>query len=143
MIALDTNVIVRFLARDDERQARIVYDRLKQAELARESLFVPMAVLLETIWVLGSAYGKSRDDILGAIEQMRRMPIFEFEKDEAVERLVSEGKRSKADLADILIAHSAECDGCELGLTFDKNAAGLKPQGRILNPAKLVASLKK
>ena len=29
MIALDTNVIVRFLVRDDEKQAQIVYARFK------------------------------------------------------------------------------------------------------------------
>ena len=34
MIALDTNVIVRFLVRDDEKQAQIVYARFKQAETA-------------------------------------------------------------------------------------------------------------
>ena len=34
MIALDTNVIVRLLVRDDEKQAKAVYARFKQAEAA-------------------------------------------------------------------------------------------------------------
>jgi predicted nucleic-acid-binding protein len=131
MIAVDTNVIVRFLVRDDEKQARAVYERLKRAELDRESLFVPLLVLLETIWVLGSAYDKSRTEVLDSIEDMRRMPVFEFENDEAVERLLSDGRSCGADLADILIAHSAQSSGCEAGITFDKGAAKL-PFFRVL-----------
>ena len=125
MIAVDTNVIVRFLVRDDERQAKAVYRRLKRAEANRERLFIPLAVVLETIWVLESAYEKSRAEVLDAIQDMRRMSVFEFEKDEAIERVLTDGRRCKADMADILIAHSARSCGCDGGITFDKNAAKL------------------
>lgn len=131
MIAVDTNVIVRFLVRDDEKQAKAVYERLKRAELDRESLFVPLLVLQETIWVLGSAYEKSRAEVLDSIEDMRRMPVFQFENDDAVKRLLSDGRSCGGDLADILIAHSAQSSGCEAGITFDKGAAKL-PFFRIL-----------
>jgi len=125
VIAVDTNIIVRFLVRDDEEQAEAAYRRLKQAEADRESLFVPLIVLLETIWVLESAYGRSRAEVLDCIEDMRRMPVFSFEKNEAVERLVFDGKSCKADLADLLIAHSAQSSGCDSGTTFDRGAAKL------------------
>lgn len=125
MIAVDTNVIVRFLVRDDETQAAAVRRRLKQAEAERERLLVPLLVVLETIWVLESAYGKSRHEVLDAIEDMRQMPVFEFEKDEVVERVLNDGRKSKADLADLLIAHSAQSCGCDSGITFDKGAAKL------------------
>jgi predicted nucleic-acid-binding protein len=124
--AADTNVIVRFLVRDDEKQAKLVYRRLKQAEVDREQVFIPLAVVLETIWVLESAYDKSRTEILDAITDMRQMPVFSFEKDEVIERLVNDGRQfSKADLADILIANSAQSCGCNRGDTFDKGAATL------------------
>ena len=125
MIAVDTNVIVRFLVRDDEKQAEVARRRLKQAEGRRELLFVPLLVMLETIWVLESAYDKSRSEILEAIQAMRQMPVFDFEADGAIERLLNDGPKFKADLADILIAHAAQAAGCETGLTFDKNAAKL------------------
>ena len=125
MIAVDTNIIVRFLVRDDEVQAEAAYRRLKRAETDRESLFVSLVVLLETTWVLGSAYGKSRREVLDCIGDMRRMPVFEFEKDAVVERLLVVGRSCKADLADILIALSAEANGCEAGITFGKGAAKL------------------
>ena len=75
MIALDTNVIVRFLVRDDEQQAQAVYARLKQAEAARETLFVPLLVVLETIWVLESVYDKSRQEILDSLEDLSNFSI--------------------------------------------------------------------
>ena len=126
MTAVDTNVIVRFLVRDDENQAQLVFHRLKQAETNREPVFVPLAVVLETIWVLESAYDKTRTEILDALASMRQMPVFTFEKDEVVERVIADGRRfGKADLSDILIAHSAQSCGCDRGSTFDKGAATL------------------
>ncbi len=125
MTAVDTNVIVRFLVRDDEKQATIAYKRLKQAEKDRERLFVPAPVVLETIWVLESAYGKSRSEVLDSIQDMKQMPVFEFEKDDAIERLLADGRKYKADLADIFIANSAQACGCDTGITFDKGASKL------------------
>ncbi len=72
MIAVDTNVIVRFLVRDDEKQAQTVRRRLKQAENNRERLLIPLLVVLETIWVLESAYGKTRHEIVSSIRDMTR-----------------------------------------------------------------------
>lgn len=125
MIAVDTNVIIRFLVRDDEKQANAARRRLKQAERNRERLFIPLLVVLETIWVLESAYDKSRSEVLDSIRDMRQMPVFEFEEDAAIERLLHDGPKYKADLADILIAHSAVATGCDAGITFDKGAAKL------------------
>ena len=125
MTALDTNVIVRFLVRDDEEQAETARKRLKQAEKDRERLLVPLLVVLETIWVLESAYNKTRSEILDSILDMRQMPVFEFEADAVVEHLLGDGRKYKADLADILIAYSAQATGGENGLTFDKGAAKL------------------
>lgn len=126
MIAVDTNILIRFLVRDDEKQAEAARRRLKLAEKNRERLLVPLLVVLETIWVLESAYDKTRSEILDSFRDMRQMPVFEFERDEVVERLLADGEEHKADLADILIAHSAEAFGCEKGITFDKAAAKLR-----------------
>ena len=125
MIAVDTNVIVRFLVRDDDKQAEAARRRLKLAEDRRERLRIPLLVVLETIWVLESAYDKTRAEVLDAIRDMRQMPVFEFEADRVVEGLLNDGCKYKADLADILVAHSAETSGCDAGITFDKGAAKL------------------
>lgn len=123
MVAVDTNVVVRFLVRDDERQAQAVYRRFRQAERERERLFIPLLVLLETVWVLGSAYGKSRADILAAVQDLREMAIIQFEKEEVVDRWLARASETKADLADVLIALAAGACSCESCITFDKGAA--------------------
>lgn len=125
MIALDTNVVVRFLVRDDEKQAQIVYARFKQAEAGREVLFIPLPVVLETIWVLESAYDRSREEILDSFEELRRMPILEFERDEVLQSLLVSGREHNADLADLLIAFTAQVCGCDAGITLDKKASRL------------------
>jgi len=125
LTALDTNVLVRFLVRDDERQAQAAYRLFKRAEAAGETLFVPLVVLLETIWVLESAYDRPRGEILDAVEALRRMPVVEFEKDDAVGGWLSDGRAGKADLSDLLVARAALACGCPSGVTFDRGAARL------------------
>ena len=125
MTAVDTNIIVRFLVRDDEKQAEAARKRLNQAETRRERLKIPLLVVLETIWVLESAYDKTRSEILASLREMRQMPVFDFEADSVVEGLLKDGPKYKADLADIMIAHAASATGCEAGITFDKAAAKL------------------
>jgi len=123
VIALDTNVLVRFLVRDDEKQAQAVFARFKRAEQTRETLLVPLLVVLETIWVLESAYDKSRREILDALEDLTMLPILEFEKQAVVGRLLEEGRRNPCDLPDLLIALSAQAGGCGSCLTFDRQAS--------------------
>ena len=123
MIALDTNVIVRFLVRDDEAQAQAVYARFKQAEADREALFVPLLVVIEAVWVLESTYGKSRKDILDSFDELKSMSILTFEKDQVMQALLSEGRKSNVDLSDLLIALASESCGCSGAITFDKKAA--------------------
>ena len=125
MIAVDTNVIVRFLVRDDEKQAETVRRRLKQAENDRERLLIPLLVVLKTMWVLESAYDKTRSEIVNSLRDMRQMPVFIFEADDVVAQLIADEGGSRADLADILIAHAAQAAGCDNGITFDKGAAKL------------------
>ena len=99
MKALDTNVIVRFLVRDDERQAQIVYRIFKQVESNKEVLFVPLLVVIETIWVLESVYEISRQEILESMHDLLLMPILEFESQSAVQSFVSSAQETKIEEA--------------------------------------------
>lgn len=123
MKALDTNVLVRFLVRDDERQAQIVYRLFKKAESEKDLFYVPMVVILETIWVLASVYQIPRSDILDAISDILYLPILKFENQPALKRFLIDSQGSNADLSDVLIACSAKLAGSETVLSFDKKAA--------------------
>ncbi|MFW6148105.1 MAG: PIN domain-containing protein [Thermodesulfobacteriota bacterium] len=126
MKAVDTNVLIRFLVRDDEQQAESIYRIFKQVESDKESLFVPLLVVLETIWVLESVYKIPRQEILDSINELLLMPILEFEAQTAVLSFVSSALETNIDLSDILIAHSAKFSGCECALTFDKQASNFR-----------------
>ena len=123
MKALDTNVLVRFLVRDDKKQAEIVYRLFKRAESKNEPFFVPLLVVLETIWVLESVYEIPREEIRGSLQKLLLMPILIFEAQSALQRTLSSAQTNKIDLADLLIAHSAKFSNCDGVLTFDKKAS--------------------
>jgi predicted nucleic-acid-binding protein len=123
MKALDTNVLVRFLVKDDEKQAKAVYNIFKQTESNAEIFFVPILVVLETVWVLESVYEITRQDILDAFDELLMMPILEFEAQSALRSFVYLARENKTDLSDLLIAHHAKYSGCDCVLTFDKRAA--------------------
>ena len=123
MKALDTNVLVRFLVRDDKKQAEIVYRLFKRAESKNEPFFVPLLVVLETIWILESVYEIPREEIRGSLQKLLLMPILIFEAQSVLQRTLSSAQTNKIDLADLLIAHSAKFSNCDGVLTFDKKAS--------------------
>ena len=69
MIAIDTNIIVRFLTRDDEAQFLKAYNIFKE-----EDIFIPDSVILETEWVLRYSYNFSIEDICQALKNTFGLP---------------------------------------------------------------------
>jgi len=123
VIALDTNILIRFLLRDDEKQAQAVYRIFQTAEERGEILFVPLLVVLETLWVMDSVYRISRREILLILEDLLLLPILKFEQQPVIREFLSTAIDNKVDLSDLLIAHSAKYSGCQKVLTFDKKTA--------------------
>ena len=123
MKAIDTNVLVRFLVKDDHAQAEQVRQLFAAAEQQREAFHVPLLVLLETIWVLESAYQIQRRDLIEALGDLLLMPVLQFEQREVVQAMLATVAASNLDLPDALIAQSALKMGCESVLTFDQKAA--------------------
>lgn len=123
MKALDTNVVIRFLVCDDAAmtaRARCVFEQAKEAG---EPLVISNLALLEALWVLGSAYGFSREAILDAIDGLHALPFVRFESSGLVHGFLRRGRTSTLDLADLLIGVQAKSTGAAVTLTFDKKAA--------------------
>jgi len=125
MKAIDTNVLVRFLVKDNEQQAKVVYRKFKKIEGKKEVLFIPIPVVLKTIWVLESVYGVKRQEILDSINDLLLMPILDFEAQPAIRSFVSSAKEDKVDLSDLFIGNYAKYLGCDSVITFDKRASKL------------------
>ena len=63
MLGIDTNVLVRFLVRDDETQFEKARRLIKREVGAEEDIFVSLLVLMEAEWVLRSRYGLQKTEI--------------------------------------------------------------------------------
>ena len=122
MMALDTNVLVRFLVADDEAQARAVYTLFKRAEDQRTPFFVSLPVVLELFWVLESAYERSRKETVAAVEGLLRLPVLKVEGEDVVRLVLEDARHTNCDLSDLLIGRVAAKAGCEGVLSFDKKA---------------------
>ena len=120
MKGLDTNVLVRFLTRDDAAQAG--HAERKIAALARrgEAMRIDIVVLCELVWVLRSGYGFDGAAIAGAVEALTETAAFEVEDRELVREAVALQRAGSADLPDCLIGLRNRRSGCDTTLTFDR-----------------------
>jgi predicted nucleic-acid-binding protein len=115
MIAIDTNVVVRFLLNDDAQQAQRAR-RLIEAE----DVFLPTSVLLETEWVLRGAYKRPRAILLEMLRAFLGLPRV-IAQDWPVALSALEWAEQGMDFADAL--HLASCSSCESFATFDRELA--------------------
>ncbi len=117
MLAVDTNIIVRYLTRDDAEQF------LRASALIQdEDVYVCTTVLLETEWVLRRAYRFSRERISAAIAAFAGLPRVTLEDPVLAARALDWARRGM-DFADSL--HLAKAQGCEALISFDQRFAAL------------------
>ena len=123
MKGLDTNVLLRYLVRDDEAQTAIA-DAFLDAECRPECpCVVNRIVLLEIVWVLGRSYKYGRHEIASAMELLLRSDGLHVEHEEAVWVALNAYRNDRADFADRLIAETNIDFGCTETATFDRAAA--------------------
>jgi predicted nucleic-acid-binding protein len=120
MIALDTNVLIRFLVEDDAAQSQRAARLVDRAIDASESLFVSDIVLAETAWVLTRAYGISKTELLRVLRQLQAAKHLQFESSDVLAHALDVWEAGKGDFSDYLILSRAQANGCEAVATFDK-----------------------
>ncbi len=120
MIALDTNVLVRFVVEDDAAQHRRSSALIASARERGEALFLSQLVLCELVWVLGAAYGLSRAQIASALTELLRVAQVVVEDFDQVRRALDAYMGGEGDFADYLIRERARAAGCETVKTFDR-----------------------
>lgn len=122
---LDTNVLVRYLLNDDERQATLARQRIQQAVDAGEPVFISLLTILETEWVLRS-YGKcAKPTVIHALQALLESRDVDIELEESLEQALHYYKNSNADFADCLMSSRYQRNGCQAMLTFDEKASKL------------------
>lgn len=126
MIGLDTNVLVRYLAQDDPKQAARATRLIEHDLTSTKPGFISLVVLAELCWVLTRLYAASSDEVRQTVNDLLGTPHFHLERREVVQAAVARtagGKSSKAGFVDVLIALTARAEGCSQIVTFDKGAA--------------------
>ena len=124
MIAVDTNVLVRFLVQDDADQARIagdIFDQLTDTETG----FVSREVLIELVWVLERAYRLGRSEIAGALDALLSSTELVIEGADDVGPALDLYRNDGFGFADLMIAAAARRAGATELVTFDRKAARL------------------
>jgi predicted nucleic-acid-binding protein len=112
LIGLDTNLLVGWLIADSETT-------LPQSG----PYFIGLVVLAEFAWVMRTAFGNTKAELLFALTQISAHPEFRFSNREIVERALDDYADGAADFSDYLLLRDALSAGAAIVATKDKKAA--------------------
>ena len=115
MLAIDTNIVIRYLTADHPEQSPKAKALIESGEV-----FVCTTVLLETEWVLRSAYGFAPAQIVKALAGFAGLPRVTLE-DAALAATALDWTLKGMDFADAL--HLAKAQGCDGFVSFDRRLA--------------------
>jgi predicted nucleic-acid-binding protein len=125
MVGLDTNVLIRFLVRDDEEQFERAQKLIRREARGGTPVLISHLVLLETEWVLRSRYKLSKPEILGAFSELLSTVDMSFEDESAIEEALFIWNNSSTRFADCLIGTRYGTLGCNATASFDTDALKL------------------
>src|SRR3990170_2121464 len=100
MPGVDTNVLVRWLAEDDERQTVRAQRLFQAAQSGQTMLFVPNTVALELEWVLRSRYQFDKSTVSSTFHALLETQELEFQDEAALERALHLYRQSSAEFTD-------------------------------------------
>ena len=126
MVAVDTNVVLRYLLWDDPEQA------LKAARVINDSadVLITDVVLVETLWTLqGKKYKLNKSTLIKVVHALFSEPNIHFEDDQTVWRALNDFRQAKsvkvgnkqktAGFADALVVHKAKFYAASKSKTLD------------------------
>jgi len=115
-VAVDTNVLVRAVVRDDRAQAEIAAKWLRNSRL----IAVALSALCELVWVLRRVYGFKAAEVADTIRSLTSADNVEMNRPavEAGLAMLDAG----GDFADGVIAYEGRWLGAETFVSFDKKA---------------------
>ena len=124
MIAIDTNVMIRYLVRDNPEQAeaaRVLLEGLT----ADNPGFICREVALEIVWVLERAYRFTREQIANVVMELVSTDALVIEDADDIARSAIAYRLGGADFSDFMILAAANRVGAQPLYTFDRQFARL------------------
>ena len=115
MIAIDTNVLLRYLLNDDQGQA----DLAEKLISGKDIVLITDVVLVETLWILkGKKYQLNKTDLVRVIQALFKEPNIRFENGQVVWLALNDYRNAQpingklADFSDALIVNKAKFIAC-------------------------------
>jgi len=124
MIALDTNVLVRFLAQDDDAQFQLAAGLIEGCTRDVPG-YVCREVMIELVWVLERAYKYSREEIAEALLSIVTASQLSVENAQDIASVVNLYRKEGYDFADLMIRQAAQRTENRVLKTFDQKLARL------------------
>ncbi len=126
MRAVDTNLLVRLIVRDDPKQVEAA-----EAFIAGGA-WVPQLVLAETIWVLDAVHERSAVQLAAAVDMLLNHAQLSIQEADVVERALTQFRaRPALGFSDCLVLEVARKAGhLPLG-TFDRGLSRLEGAQRL------------
>jgi predicted nucleic-acid-binding protein len=121
MIGADTNILVRLIMADVEKQAQKVNEMLNAGTV----LYVNEVVVSELFWVLTSIYKFTKNEFIEALDALIDTKNIFFFDNGAIKKALTLYVNSSAGFTDCLIDQINLNQGIET-ITFDKKASKLK-----------------
>ena len=122
MAAIDTNVLVRLVTRDDAAQ----FEKANAFVHKHQPVLVTQLSVLELVWVLMSRYGLDKPKVGQVVEALLEMAELDVEQPAILEAALKTWQGSKADFADCFILETVKAASeTPLG-TFDATLAKLE-----------------
>ena len=122
MIAIDTNVLLRYLLEDDQSQA-VKADKLING---KDWVLITDVVLVETIWSLkGNKYQLNKTDLVAVIQSLFKEPNIRFESGQVVWQALNDYRKAKpvngkvVDFSDALIVNKAKFTASDKSVELD------------------------
>ena len=122
MIAIDTNVLVRFLARDHAEQAEAARVLL-QGLTPEQPGFICREVAIEVTWVLERSYKFPREQVAEALLELLASNNLVFEAADDVAHAAFQYSRGGPGFSDLMILAAASRAGATPLYTFDQRLA--------------------
>lgn len=123
MIGIDTNVLARYIVRDDAADARVATKIIERDCSADEPGYVSLVVLCELAWVLDRGYGYARPQVGEVIRGILSVIELEVENRDLAWAALRQFETRRADFADYVIGLVARQGGAATTVTFDRRAA--------------------
>ena len=124
MIALDTNVLIRYLTRDNPEQAEAAR-ALLQGLTTNGPGFICREVVIEVVWVLERSYRFRRERIANIVVELVATDTLVIEDDNDVAQAAAAYREGSADFSDLMILAAANRVGAQPLYTLDRRFARL------------------